>query len=348
MGSSTSRPSTQTRPIQQSGFTIVNENQAAAYQPAAVYAGGRVQYVNNSGQQPAGFYPQGGQTLQQHQQLQVPPQRPPQQPTEKKKTKTIRNDVNLKKHTLRMVQDDEDPGLFYPRFTFDCGAPCSVSVFYLATETGGEKLRLKTSLQSPGKRVMYEKKLGCVFPPESMAKSEYKSYGIVPALYTEEQLSSIERNGSAQSWPICIRLECVVADEALEDHRDLSDLPAGCAMQEWIQSQTTYAFLEKHEDACSVKVCKQTIWVQGLAYELQEIYGLENANAQGRSGGDGAGDDIGRECVICMSEPRDTTLLPCRHMCLCHDCAQMLRAQTNKCPICRTQVKSLLEITLKN
>ena len=84
---------------------------------------------------------------------------------------------------------------------------------------------------------------------------------------------------------------------------------------------------------------------QGTAYELQEIYGLENANNHGRPADS---DDIGTECVICMSEPRDTTLLPCRHMCLCHECAQMLRTQTNKCPICRTQVKSLLEITLKS
>jgi len=56
--------------------------------------------------------------------------------------------------------------------------------------------------------------------------------------------------------------------------------------------------------------------------------------------------DIGRECVICMTEPRDTTVLPCRHMCLCSGCADLLRHQSNKCPICRSTVKSMIEIKI--
>jgi hypothetical protein len=42
-----------------------------------------------------------------------------------------------------------------------------------------------------------------------------------------------------------------------------------------------------------------------------------------------------RECVICMADDRDTLVLPCRHMCLCKSCAEVLRGQSNKCPICR-------------
>lgn len=51
-----------------------------------------------------------------------------------------------------------------------------------------------------------------------------------------------------------------------------------------------------------------------------------------------AGGDLlraGAECVICLSEPRDTTVLPCRHMCMCGDCAQQLSVTTKKCPVCR-------------
>jgi hypothetical protein len=28
-------------------------------------------------------------------------------------------------------------------------------------------------------------------------------------------------------------------------------------------------------------------------------------------------------CVICLVNDRDTTVLPCRHMCMCQDCAQV-------------------------
>ena len=60
----------------------------------------------------------------------------------------------------------------------------------------------------------------------------------------------------------------------------------------------------------------------------------------------GEGSENTRECVICMSEPRDTTVLPCRHMCMCSECAKVLRLQSNKCPICRTSIESLLQIKI--
>lgn len=50
------------------------------------------------------------------------------------------------------------------------------------------------------------------------------------------------------------------------------------------------------------------------------------------------------ECVVCMTEARDTLVLPCRHMCLCSACAEILRFQSNKCPICRSPFHSLLQL----
>merc|ERR1719420_700684 len=49
------------------------------------------------------------------------------------------------------------------------------------------------------------------------------------------------------------------------------------------------------------------------------------------------------ECIICLSEPRDTAVLPCRHMCFCSYCAGIVRLQCEKCPICRQRVVSLLQ-----
>lgn len=56
----------------------------------------------------------------------------------------------------------------------------------------------------------------------------------------------------------------------------------------------------------------------------------------------------GSDCVICMSEPRDTTVLPCRHMCMCNECAMAVQTQTNKCPVCRAGMESLLHIKIQN
>lgn len=72
---------------------------------------------------------------------------------------------------------------------------------------------------------------------------------------------------------------------------------------------TQAAFEKKDNGGYQVRVIKQILWVDDTRYELQEIYGIGNS-----VDGDFDGNDPGKECVICLSEPRDTTVLPCRHM----------------------------------
>lgn len=61
----------------------------------------------------------------------------------------------------------------------------------------------------------------------------------------------------------------------------------------------------KEKGEIKIGLVKQILWANGSRYELQEIYGMGNAL-------DGC--DEGKECVICLSKPRDTIVLPCRHM----------------------------------
>lgn len=59
----------------------------------------------------------------------------------------------------------------------------------------------------------------------------------------------------------------------------LQELEVGQKQQVWIQSQTTFASVMKNEEGQHIcKVLKQKIWVEGISYELQEIYGMEHAS----------------------------------------------------------------------
>ena len=65
------------------------------------------------------------------------------------------------------------------------------------------------------------------------------------------------------------------------------------------QTQTTYATLLKKEDGSyAVQVVKQKIWVDGVSYELQEIFGIENCT----TGMPLDDESSGKECVVCLSE----------------------------------------------
>ncbi|KAF6162845.1 hypothetical protein GIB67_029114 [Kingdonia uniflora] len=105
-------------------------------------------------------------------------------------------------------------------------------------------------------------------------------------------------------------------------------------------SQSTQAVLVKNNNGFfQAKVIRQILWVEGIRYELRDIYGISNSDETGFND-----EEPEKDCVICMSEPKDTAVLPCRHMCMCSECAKELRLQTNKCPICRQPIEELIEI----
>ena len=92
-----------------------------------------------------------------------------------------------------------------------------------------------------------------------------------------------------------------------------------------------------------VKVVKREATIGLHTFHLHEIYGLAagsnsdgptsaaaatthtyppNANPDGEAEADAhAYDFAGTECVLCLSEPREVVLLPCRHLVACKECA---------------------------
>ena len=57
-----------------------------------------------------------------------------------------------------------------------------------------------------------------------------------------------------------------------------------------------------------------------------------------------------KKCVICTENQKDVLLLPCRHMCMCVDCAHHFVAQKPArrriCPLCRSPINSVMNIYL--
>jgi len=106
--------------------------------------------------------------------------------------------------------------------------------------------------------------------------------------------------------------------------------------KEKIVSQKTLATLLKCNDGTyEIKPLEQHVLCDGVNYIIYDIYGIDHASVTSPE-----------ECVICMTELRNTVVIPCRHLCLCHKCAQVLHYQSNRCPICRGTVRSMLKIKI--
>jgi hypothetical protein len=81
-----------------------------------------------------------------------------------------------------------------------------------------------------------------------------------------------------------------------------------------------------------IKYLYQKVKVRGSQwYHIEDIYGLTSE------------DNL---CSICCVNPRNTFFLPCKHSYTCQECAILIRAKDDKCPICREKISD--SVILKN
>lgn len=251
---------------------------------------------------------------------------PPHEPV-----KTLRSLINIRKDTLRLVRCSEDlklPGeeeagksraCYNVEFTFDADTQVAITIYYQAMEEfhSGVPIYLPQDGSLQSETVHFKRGVSQQFclPSHSINLTEWAD---------EELLFDMDK----EIFPMVVQ---AVVDEG-EDHMG--------------HSHVLLATFEKHMDGSfCVKPLKQKQVVDGVSYLLQEIYGIENKyNSQESKVADDEISDNSAECVVCLSDVRDTLILPCRHLCLCNACADTLRYQANCCPICRLPFRALLQI----
>uniref|UniRef100_A0A452G8L5 E3 ubiquitin-protein ligase n=1 Tax=Capra hircus TaxID=9925 RepID=A0A452G8L5_CAPHI len=246
---------------------------------------------------------------------------PPQEPV-----KTLRSLINIRKDTLRLVKCAEEVKTagdeagrakvhYNVEFTFDTDARVAITIYYQATEE-------------------FQNGIASYIPKDNSLQSEtvhYKrgvcqqfclpSHTVDPSEWTEEELGfDLDR----EVYPLVVH---AVVDEGDEYFGHCHVL---LGTFEKVTCPCTFPFL---------------LQVDGVSYLLQEIYGIENKyNTQESKVAEDEVSDNSAECVVCLSDVRDTLILPCRHLCLCNTCADTLRYQANNCPICRLPFRALLQI----
>uniref|UniRef100_A0A8C9GPB4 E3 ubiquitin-protein ligase n=1 Tax=Piliocolobus tephrosceles TaxID=591936 RepID=A0A8C9GPB4_9PRIM len=284
--------------------------------------------------------------------------------------KTLRSLVNIRKDSLRLVrykddadsptEDGDKPRVLYSlEFTFDADARVAITIYCQASEEflNGRAVYSPKSPSLQSETVHYKRGVSQQF--------SLPSFKIDFLEWKDDELNFDLDRGV---FPVVI--------QAVVDEGDVVEVTG--------HAHVLLAAFEKHMDGSfSVKPLKQKQIVDRVSYLLQEIYGIENKNnqetkiswkvsqacfivasgpsatgaaprggsrapsqasPQPRAPSDDENSDNSNECVVCLSDLRDTLILPCRHLCLCTSCADTLRYQANNCPICRLPFRALLQI----
>mmetsp|Transcript_9608 Transcript_9608/g.15744 ORF Transcript_9608/g.15744 Transcript_9608/m.15744 type:complete len:303 (-) Transcript_9608:74-982(-) len=105
-------------------------------------------------------------------------------------------------------------------------------------------------------------------------------------------------------------------------------------------SQCVYFTLAKSQEEFAIKELQRSVVVEKRIYIVKEMYGSLATGEEIATNEL----DTSKECVVCLSESRNTTILPCMHMCLCVDCASRLTIGGAKCPLCRTDIQEFWQL----
>uniref|UniRef100_A0A383VHQ5 RING-type E3 ubiquitin transferase n=1 Tax=Tetradesmus obliquus TaxID=3088 RepID=A0A383VHQ5_TETOB len=196
-------------------------------------------------------------------------------------TQTIKNQVNLKKKTLRLepLQDSSSNSSssntkFALRFAFDASAPCRVTTFLLATEDPRQGCKIVAAAPGVRPAAYYPKGMDHQFPPpgdalllqqhgislrqhdpELLSLAAGDSYPLVVRLeaLTEQAVAEGRQlpqgccGSAGDSYPLVVRLE-VLTEQAVAEGRQLPQMEVGGPLPAWVQLQKTYAKLRRDDE----------------------------------------------------------------------------------------------------
>ena len=75
---------------------------------------------------------------------------------------------------------------------------------------------------------------------------------------------------------------------------------------------------------------------EALKREMEEMMEKASGSSQATQGQE--------SCVICMSNPIGTVVIPCGHVCMCLLCSEEVHKINYKCPLCRNDIVQIRKV----
>jgi len=105
-------------------------------------------------------------------------------------------------------------------------------------------------------------------------------------------------------------------------------------------SYSRILYFEFNTSSAEIRLIQQKVLTNDGVFTLEEAYGL-NSNRTDANDGQ-------RECVICLTNDKNTLAKPCKHVSACFGCAQVIMASNRQCPICRQEISEIIPLDISS
>lgn len=248
--------------------------------------------------------------------------------------------MGIDTRSISLRQDTSDRNLYWLSLKYSTKEKCKISVYYCATQIVNNEgmptyFTIPDGLPSAG-IVNVSKGISQDFEDEEQVCFDVEKYEGMPLF-----------NYTINYYPCIISIEprkkTEYGDDGVSDYQNL----------------ITYCVftIDKSSNVLALKPIKQILIAFDMAFNLQQIYGISDALEDSKErtpldflGGNFAEDiESSQQCVICLSEEKNTVVMPCGHLCVCKDCATAISKQrAPDCPICRKKVKSFVPLNIQS
>jgi hypothetical protein len=224
----------------------------------------------------------------------------------------VKNDFILDKYSIMLVPT-KDPSVCYLTFRFSSLTEVEISIFYHGKditddEQNTQSIYVDTNKYPPVKSYIFDAVKDQHFPANASL--------VDTRIYKKDDLTKIIDG----AYPLIIKMETKTNRPDVQK-----------------KILYTYFGFKLTGGKYEAKFLKQKFEVNHNTFILDDIYGIANSELSIE------GNQELKDCTICLTNKIDTIVIPCKHMCICIECAKDLRDRNNqKCPMCRNVVENYL------
>ena len=233
----------------------------------------------------------------------------------------VKNPVFLLKETLNLEADPSFSKKYYIKFKYDSLVNFDCHINFHVQKNKDKKILPKMVNIPAEKYELAYKSCNPLFEQiiiKNLPKGENMDFSYKEANIDIEQFNNIFLGEHKKEYDISIELVPIFEKDS-EDYRDKNEIVF-----------VNLCDLGVHNGHYVIKTMGQKLKTYGLWIDLHDVFDSSNNGL----------------CMICYTKKCNTIILPCNHSFACLTCANHIKNNEKKCPLCKNNVDDIIIVNI--